>query len=710
MKESVQRPEPLPLTMEEVQARGWDEVDIVFITGDAYVDHPSFAAGILTRVLESEGFRVAVLSQPDWHSAEDWKKFGKPRLGFCVSAGNMDSMINHYTANRKVRNEDAYSPGGQIGCRPDRATLSYCQRAREAYPGITIIAGGVEASLRRTAHYDYWSDKVRRSILMDSKAALLSYGMGERSLVEIFKRLDAGEPVESLRDIRGTVWRIGKLEDLPGESDRLIHLPSFEEVSEDKELFAKMTRTIWENLNPFNAKALLQEHGEEAIVVNPPQIPLSEEEMDRIYDLPYTRKPHPFYGKEKIPAYEVIRDSVPIVRGCFGGCAFCSLTAHQGKVVQSRSEQSILRELTQISESKEFKGTISDLGGPTANMYKLGCKNEKMRNVCERASCLYPEICSNLNTDHQPLIELMRKARAIPGIKNINIASGVRTDLALCSPEYIEELIKYHIGGHLKTAPEHVDPVVLSLMKKPPIEKYEEFCELFADLMEKNQKECYLVPYLIAGLPGSNYQSMVQVAEYLKKNGICPEQVQDFIPTPFEIATCIYYTGLDPFTEEKIYVPRGLRERRLQRALLMYYRPEYYHDVKTALKEAHREDLIGNGPDCLIPPYPPKAASLRQTSRIKRLQLKTEKEKQEKTEYRERMQEQARLAEEEQRQKNRKKRESRGFGRSGSSSSGSGSGYRGSARSFGKGGASRSEDSRSGERRSSRPYSRDGAS
>ncbi|MDO5554876.1 MAG: YgiQ family radical SAM protein, partial [Planctomycetia bacterium] len=623
----VQQPEPLPMTMEEVTARGWDQVDIVFVTGDAYVDHPSFAAALLARVLEADGFRVAILSQPDWQTAEPWKTFGKPRLGFCVSAGNMDSMINHYTANRKVRNDDAYTPGGVIGKRPDRATLSYCQRAREAWPGVTIVTGGVEASLRRLAHYDYWSDRVRRSILLDSKATFLSYGMGETSLLEIFRRLDLGTAPEGMHDIRGTAWRLGKTQDLPEESATVLHLPSFEEVGESPEAFAEMTRLIYLNLNPYCAKTLVQEHGEEAVVVNPPSLPLTTEQMDAVYDLPFTRRPHPSYAGQNIPALEVVQNSVPILRGCFGGCAFCSLTAHQGKFVQCRSENSIISEIKNLAAEPDFSGTISDLSGPTANMYGLDCSRPEQKEICKRPSCLHPVICPNLKTSHEAMIHLMQKARQCQNVKNVFIASGIRTDLALESPEFLEQLVCHHIGGHLKTAPEHVDPVVLDLMQKPPIEKYEEFCDQFAALNQRHGKEQYLVPYLIAGLPGSSYRSMAAVAEYLKVNDIRPEQVQDFIPAPFELATCMYYTGLNPFTGEKVYVPRGLRERRLQRALLFYYRPENYHDVKSALKEANREDLIGNGPNCLIPAWPPKGSALQQSSRVKRLKRKTDKEK-----------------------------------------------------------------------------------
>jgi uncharacterized radical SAM protein YgiQ len=664
-KALIPSPVPLPMTPEEIQKRGWSEVDIVFVTGDAYVDHPSFAAGLLARVLEAEGYRVVILSQPDWQNCEPWKRFGRPRLGFCVSAGNMDSMINHYTANRKVRNEDAYSPNGQIGFRPDRATLAYCQRAREAYPGIPIVTGGVEASLRRFAHYDFWSDKVKRSILMDSKASLLSYGMGESSLREIYRRLDAGESVDSLRDVRGTAYRIKQSEDLPEESDTLQHLPSFEEVCGDrtdpvedrksKKLFAEMTKTIYENLNPYNAKVLVQEHGLEAIAVNPPSLPLSTEEMDRIYALPFTRKPHPSYGNAVIPALDVVKDSVTILRGCFGGCAFCSITAHQGKIIQSRSEESVVSELKELTKSDTWRGTVSDLGGPTANMYRLGCSSEEMKKSCRRSSCLHPSVCPNLNTDHSALLSLYRRAREIPGIKNIFIASGVRTDLALESPEYIDELVRYHIGGHLKTAPEHTDPVVLNLMRKTPIGVYEEFCDLFAASARRQGKEIYLVPYLIAGLPGCDYKSMVEVAVYLKKNGIRPKQVQDFIPTPFEAAGAMYYTGLDLETGKPIHVPRGMRERRLQHALLMYYNPEYYHDVKSALKEAGREDLIGTDADSLIPPHLSKAEHMRQSSRVKRLMRNQQAEREAKAKVRQeyREQEEAKRRKEEQKRRKR---------------------------------------------------------
>ncbi|MDR3196322.1 MAG: YgiQ family radical SAM protein, partial [Planctomycetaceae bacterium] len=627
--------QPLPMTRDEMSARGWEEVDVVFVTGDAYVDHPSFAAALLARVLEADGFRVAVLSQPDWRSAQPWTTFGKPALAFCVSAGNMDSMINHYTASRKIRNEDAYSPNGQIGLRPDRATLSYCQRAREAYPGCTVITGGVEASLRRLTHYDYWSDKVKRSIVLDSKADLLVYGMGETPLLQILRRLRNGEPINEIRDIRGTAYRLKQTEDLPEETETTIHLPSHEEVEEDKSKFSKMTRLIYENLNPYLGVRLVQEHALEAIVVNPPSLPLQESELDGIYALPFTRKPHPIYGNAKIPAWEMIKNSVQIHRGCFGGCTFCSLTAHQGKFIQSRSRESIVTEVNQIAAQQEFRGIISDLGGPSANMFSLGCRNTEARNSCRKISCLVPEPCPNLNTNHSELIELLRTIRNIPAVKQVFIASGIRTDLALLDKRYIEELVEHHIGGHLKTAPEHTDSTVLRLMNKPAADNYDQFCSIFAAVNANAGKEQYLVPYLMAGFPGTTLKIMVETAVYLKKHGIRSEQVQEFIPGPFEWATSIYYTGINPLDGQPVYVSKKFRERRLQKALLMYDNPNNYHDIKSALRETGRSDLIGNSPDCLIPPFPPKSLSLQRSSRIKRLQKQNELDKQTKIERRE---------------------------------------------------------------------------
>ncbi len=615
-----------PMTGAEMRRRGWDHVDVVFVTGDAYVDHPSFAMAILTRVLEAAGFRVAVLSQPDWHSCEPWRQFGKPRLFFGISAGNMDSLINHYTANKKVRNDDAYSPGGRIGLRPDRATLPYCHRAREAFPGVPIIAGGVEASLRRLAHYDYWSDTVRRSILLDSKADLVVYGMGEATIVEIAQRLAAGQTVRDLRDLRGVAYVLGARESdelfrreppasaspaLAGGSRRNedhFLLPSYEQVRADKLAFAEATRLIHINTNPFNAKTLVQFHERQAVVVNPPALPLSQEEMDRIYDLPYTRRPHPSY-KEPIPAYEMIKDSVTIMRGCFGGCTFCSITAHQGRIIQSRSQESVLDEVRKMAADPEFSGVVSDIGGPTANMYEMRCTRPEVEAKCKRLSCVHPTICKLLGTDHGPLIELLRRARTEPGIRKVLVASGIRMDLAQLAPEYLCELAAHHVGGHLKVAPEHTDSHVLSLMKKPENDSFEGFAREFKKASQAAGKpKQYLVPYYIASHPGSDLHAMIELALFLKRNGYRPDQVQDFIPAPFDIATALYYTGRDPFTGQEVYVAKGLRDRKMQRALMQFFKPENYFTVREALIQAGRQDLIGSGCDCLIPAQPPKEA------------------------------------------------------------------------------------------------------
>jgi uncharacterized radical SAM protein YgiQ len=596
---------PLPASREEMEARGWDAVDVVFVTGDAYVDHPSFANGILPRVLEAAGYRVGVLAQPDWKSAEPWRTFGPPRLFFAVSAGNMDSMINHYTANKKVRNDDAYSPGGRIGLRPDRATLPYCQRAREAFPGVPVIAGGVEASLRRLAHYDYWSDTVKRSILLDSKADLVVFGMGEQPILEIARRLFAGESVKDLRDMRGIAFALGAKEDAPSDA---LAVPSFEEVKADKVQFARATRIIHHETNPLNARRLIQYHDRQAVVCNPPALPVTEADMDRIYGLPYTRRPHPMYAGEPIPAFEAIKDSVTIMRGCFGGCTFCSITAHQGRIIQSRSQESVLKELAQIGTDPEFKGTVSDIGGPTANMYRMTCTKPEVEAVCKRQSCVHPKVCKLLGTDHGPLIDLMKQSRDIPGIRKVLVASGVRMDLAQRSPEYLEELAAHHVGGHLKVAPEHTDPDVLKRMKKPEIHDYQGFDAAFKDASRRAGKTQYTVPYFIASHPGSDLKSMIHLALFLKRNGYKPDQVQDFIPAPFDVATCMYYTGLDPFTGEEVFIARHLRDRKLQRALLQFFKPENYFEVREALQKAGRSDLIGPGCDCLIPAQPPKAA------------------------------------------------------------------------------------------------------
>jgi uncharacterized radical SAM protein YgiQ len=597
---------PLPMTREEMDERGWDEVDVVFVTGDAYVDHPSFAMALLGRLLESEGFRVAILSQPDWRSCEAWRTFGKPRLFFAVSAGNMDSMINHYTANRKVRNDDAYSPGGKIGRRPDRATLAYCQRSREAYKGVPVVAGGVEASLRRLAHYDYWSDKVRRSIILDCKADLVVFGMGERPIVEIAHRLSRGETVRDLRDLRGVVYRLGASEAPPTENT--ITLPSFERAASDKRAFVELTRVAHHETNPHNAKRLVQYHDREAVVANPPALPLAEAEMDRVYGLPYTRRPHPSYGDQKIPAFEVVKDSVQIMRGCFGGCTFCSITAHEGRIIQSRSQESVLAEIRQMTADPKFSGVVSDIGGPTANMYQMRCSRPEVEARCRRLSCVHPTICKLLGTDHGPLIELMRQAREEPGVKQVFVASGIRMDLARRSPEYMQELASHHVGGHLKVAPEHVDPGVLALMKKPANDDFLGFDKAFKTASKAAGKKQYLVPYFIASHPGSDLDAMIELALFLKRNHYQPDQVQDFIPSPFDLAACMYHTGIDPLTNKPVYIAKHLRDRKLQRALLQFFKPENYFEVRRALEQAGRQDLIGGGCDCLIADRPPKAA------------------------------------------------------------------------------------------------------
>ena len=630
------------MTSEEVRRRGWDAVDVVFVTGDAYVDHPSFAMALLGRCLEAAGFRTAILSQPDWRSCQPWRQFGRPRICFAISAGNMDSMVNHYTANRKRRNDDAYSPGGEIGRRPDRATLAYCQRAREAYPGVPVIVGGIEASLRRLAHYDYWSDKLRRSILMDAKPDLLVYGMGERVLVEIVRRLAAGEPVKNLRDLRGVAYRLGAKELLPEgavrpsrplgagrwplepaslrsrEADRpdlpsasvveTLILPSYEEVLASKEAFARMTLLAYQETNPYNARRLVQYHGPEAVVVNPPSFPLQEGEMDWVYGLPFTRRAHPSYQGQPIPALQVVESSIQTVRGCPGGCSFCSLTFHEGRILQNRSEESILAEVRRLAREPRFSGVISDLGGPTANMYRMHCRRPEVQARCRRLSCLHPTICKLFSADHGPLIHLLRRLRKEKAVRRVLVASGVRMDLARRCPEYVEELARHHVGGHLKVAPEHTDPKVLALMKKPTIEEFEAFARLFESVSRKAGLKQYLTPYFIAGHPGSDLRSMIELACYLKRSGLRPQQVQDFLPIPGALATCMYWTGMDPWTGQTVYVPRSGRERRLQRALLQYWKPENYFDVRAALIEANRQDLIGDGPDCLIPAKPPAKA------------------------------------------------------------------------------------------------------
>ncbi|MCB9897572.1 MAG: YgiQ family radical SAM protein [Planctomycetes bacterium] len=621
-------PEPLPMSAAELARLGWDAPDVVLVSGDAYVDHPSFAAAIIGRTLQAAGFKVAILAQPDWKDAQAFRSLGRPRLFFGVTAGNMDSMLNHYTANRLPRSDDAYSPGGRAGRRPDRATNVYAQRCREAFPGVPVVAGGVEASLRRLAHYDYWSDTVRPSVLVSSKADLVVFGMGERQVVEIARRLDAGESVSALTDVRGTAYLLGKRATLPpfaasmlssgtpspdapaadGPDGASVHLPSFEDVSCDVRAFSIATRLIHRETNPFNARRLVQAHGDRLVVQNPPALPLSEAEMDALYDRPYTRARHPSYGADEIPAERMIAQSVTIMRGCFGGCSFCSITTHQGRVIQSRSPASVLAEVDRVAADPRSKGVVSDLGGPTANMYTMRCTSPETEAKCHRLSCVFPSICRHLGTDHAPLVDLMRQARERPGVRRVHVASGVRMDLAARSPEYLRDLAAHHVSGHLKVAPEHVSERVLSAMKKPPQESFERFAEAFDEASKAVGKEQYLVPYFIAGHPGSELSDMIELALFLKGAGYRPRQVQDFIPAPMDLATSIWHTGLDPHTLQPTPVARRLKERKWQRALMQFFKPENWFEVRDALVAAKREDLIGHGAQCLIRPEPPKEA------------------------------------------------------------------------------------------------------
>ncbi|MGE3172053.1 MAG: YgiQ family radical SAM protein [Planctomycetota bacterium] len=604
----------LPMTPDDVRRLGWDQVDVVLVSGDAYVDHPSFAMAILGRVLLAHGFRTAILSQPEWRAASAFRQFGRPRLCFAVSAGNMDSMINHYTANKKRRNDDAYSPGGQIGRRPDRATNVYAQRCREAFAGVPVVIGGVEASLRRVAHYDYWSDTVRPSILVSSKADLLGFGMGERTLLEICRRLDEGRTVADCRDLRGVAYLLGGKEALPEHrfddaacDNRTVELPSFEEITADKVAFARATRLLHHETNPQNGRRLVQRHGDRLLVVNPPALAAEQAELDAYYDLPYTRRPHPSYGAP-IPADTMIRDSVTTMRGCFGGCTFCSITMHQGRAIQSRSQGSILREVRQMAQDPEFKGHISDIGGPTANMYQMRCTRPDIEARCRRLSCVHPTVCKLLGADHRPTIDLLRQVRGTPGVESVRVASGIRMDLARLDDTYLEEMAAHHVGGQLKVAPEHTSEKVLDLMKKPATHTFDEFAEKFAAASKRAGKEQYLIPYFIASHPGSGVHEMIELAVFLKQRGYRPRQVQDFIPAPMDIATCMYWTGLDPMTMQPVETVKKLKDRQVQRALMQFFKPENWFTVRKALLDAGRKDLIGDGPLCLIPANPPKAA------------------------------------------------------------------------------------------------------
>ena len=632
----------LPVTREEMEALGWDSCDVILISGDAYVDHPSFGAAIIGRLLESQGFRVGIIPQPDWTSINDFRRLGKPNLFYGITAGNMDSMVNRYTSDRKIRSNDAYTPEGEGGRRPDYAVVVYAQRCREAYKDVPIIIGGIEASLRRIAHYDYWSDKVKRSVILDAKADMLVYGNAERQIAEIAHRLAAGETSGSLTQIRGTVYvtksvpgdwvivdasQIADLRQLVKDGARssvantanlVIRLPAYEQVREDRVLYAHASRVLHQETNPGNARALVQGHGNREVWVNPPAIPLTTKELDRVYELPYRRQPHSGYGNKEIPAYDMIRNSVSIMRGCFGGCTFCSITEHEGRIIQSRSEESIIREVQTIRDNVPgFTGVISDLGGPTANMYRIACKDKAIESVCRRPSCVYPSICTNLNTDHQPLIQLYRRARALPGIKKVLVASGVRYDLAMESPEYVKELVSHHVGGYLKIAPEHTEPGPLSKMMKPGMGAYYRFKELFEKYSQAAGKEQYLIPYFIAAHPGTTDEDMLNLALWLKANGFRADQVQTFLPAPMATATAMYYTAKNPlhkisYKSEEVYIPKALKIRRLHKAFLRYHDADNWPVLRKALKRMGRADLIGNGKRHLVPAWQPAGTGQRQ--------------------------------------------------------------------------------------------------
>jgi uncharacterized radical SAM protein YgiQ len=680
----------LPMSRAEMDKLGWDSCDIIVVTGDAYVDHPSFGMAVIGRVLEAQGFRVGIIAQPDWQSADPFKALGKPNLFFGVTAGNMDSMINRYTADRKIRSDDAYTPGDVGGRRPDRAAIVYSQRCREAYKDVPIVLGGIEGSLRRIAHYDYWSDKVRRSIVTDSKCDLLLYGNAERAIVEIAHRLAAKEPVHEITDVRGTAFfqrtrpegwfqidstevdQPGRVEDhinpyqttseqaeaqgttcakeegtgmpqanpaiqpltfvpnpalkqklkVPPRDHTVIRLPSYEQVKSDPVLYAHANRVLHLETNPGNARALVQAHGDRDVWLNPPPIPLTTAEMDHVFDLPYARGPHPSYadangrhdGPTKIPAWEMIRFSINIMRGCFGGCTFCSITEHEGRIIQSRSEDSVIREIEEIRDKVEgFTGTISDLGGPTANMYRLGCRSPEIEAACRKPSCVYPGICQNLTTDHGPLIKIYRRGRALKGIKKILIGSGLRYDLAIQSPEYVKELVQHHVGGYLKIAPEHTEQGPLTKMMKPGIGNYDKFKTLFEKYSAEAGKKQFLIPYFIAAHPGTSDEDMMNLAVWLKKNGFRADQVQTFYPSPMATATAMYHSGRNPLrkvrreatADDSVDIVRGEKRRRLHKAFLRYHDANNWPLLREALKAMGRADLIGNGKHHLIPTFQP---------------------------------------------------------------------------------------------------------
>ena len=592
----------LPITREEMKERGWDQVDFVYVSGDAYVDHPSFGHAIITRLLESRGYRVGIIAQPDWRKPESVQVFGEPRLGFLVSAGNMDSMVNHYSVSKKRRKTDAYTPGGEMGKRPDYACVVYGNLIRQTYKKTPIILGGIEASLRRMAHYDYWSDKLKRSVLLDSGADVISYGMGEHSIVELAEALDAGIPVEDITYIAGTVVKTKSLDSI---YDAEI-LPSFEDLKADKMNYARSFYTQYLNTDAFNGKRLVEPYSEHLYVVqNPPATPLTQMEMDDVYSLPYQRTYHPSYeAKGGVPAIKEIKFSLISNRGCFGGCSFCALTFHQGRIVQVRSHESLIEEAKEITKDKDFKGYIHDVGGPTANFRHPSCKKQMEHGVCKTRQCLFLSPCKNLDADHRDYVSLLRKLRDIPKVKKVFIRSGIRFDYLLADKkqEFLRELCEYHVSGQLKVAPEHVAGPVLSLMGKPEHKVYEEFTRQFYKMNERIGKEQYLVPYLMSSHPGSTLKEAVELAEYCRDLGYMPEQVQDFYPTPSTLSTCMYYTGVDPRTMQKVYVPKSPHEKAMQRALIQYRNPELYDLVIEALHKAGRSDLIGFGPKCLVRP------------------------------------------------------------------------------------------------------------
>jgi len=637
------------MSTQEMAALGWDSCDIIIVTGDAYVDHPSFGMAVIGRVLEAQGFRVGIIAQPDWKSAEAFRTLGKPNLFFGVTAGNMDSMVNHYTSERRIRSDDAYTAHGAAGKRPDRAVTVYAQRCREAFKGVSVIIGSIEASLRRIAHYDYWSDTVRRSVLPDSKANILVFGNGERQVIEIAHRLAAGESIKAMTTIRGTAvmrscvpdgfseldsteldtpgkithhpdpYAMADCNSRPAQPNTTVHpklerattvirLPSYEAVKQDPVLYAHASRLLHLETNPGNARALVQRHGTREVWLNPPPIPLTTPELDAVFDLPYSRTPHASYQDAHIPAYAMIKHSVNIMRGCFGGCTFCSITEHEGRIIQSRSEDSIVNEIAQIRDKTPgFTGTISDLGGPTANMYRLACKSRTIEAACRRPSCVFPQVCSNLNTDHTPLINLYRRARTMRGIKRVLIASGLRYDLAVLSPKYVEELAQHHVGGYLKIAPEHTQEGPLNKMMKPGIGSFDKFRAMFERASRKARKKQYLIPYFIAAHPGTSDEDMVELALWLKTNRFKPDQVQAFLPSPMATASAMYHSGRNPLRKigrnsARVQVVKRKKQRELHKALLRWHDPSNWPMLREALKTMGRHDLIGNGENALIPP------------------------------------------------------------------------------------------------------------